>query len=50
VEEDINRLRRVRERFEAEFAALLQGYMNWLRSSGNAEAATGGLPPAMPAH
>jgi len=50
VEEDINRLRRERERFEAEFAALLQGYMNWLRSAGTPEPVTGTLPPAMSAH
>lgn len=50
VEDDINRLRRERERFEAEFSALLQGYMNWLRSAGTPEPATGTLPPAMSAH
>src|SRR4051794_20634756 len=49
VEDDINRLRRERERFEAEFAALLQGYMNWLRSAGTPDPA-GSLPPAMSAH
>src|SRR5437667_2483678 len=41
VEDEISRLRRERERFEAEFSALLQGYMSWLRSSTAAETPAG---------
>jgi cell division initiation protein len=49
-EEEVSKLRRERERFEAEFAAMLQGYMNWLRAPNAAEPPPGALPPVMSAH
>jgi cell division initiation protein len=42
-EAEVVRLRRERERFEAEFGAMLQGYLNWLTPG--AEAA--GVPPTV---
>jgi cell division initiation protein len=50
VEEEISRLRRERDRFEAEFGALLQGYMNWLHAPISPEATAGSLPPAVAAN
>jgi cell division initiation protein len=46
VEMEIAHLRRERERFEAEFGALLQGYMNWLRAP-SADGAAGAPPPTV---
>jgi cell division initiation protein len=41
-EAEVVRLRRERERFEAEFGAMLQGYLNWLTPGGEN---TAGAPP-----
>lgn len=46
VEVEIGRLRHERERFEAEFGAMLQGYMNWLRAP-SADGAAGAPPPTV---